>query len=91
MLKGLQVLLFTGLLLGLGYSQQIYRTEDIYVPNNCESVVGTGDHVLLEYEVRFKNGTRGSYLRKPSQLFHIIVNFAVCTLFMSLSIITDVD
>jgi hypothetical protein len=61
-------------LLALG--QQTYRTEDLFVPDQCESVVGPGDHLLLEYEVNFKNGTKGSYLKKPFQLFHIIVNMA---------------
>ena len=64
--------------IGLVQSQD-YKTEDLFVPDECDSVVKSGDHLLLEYEVIFKNGTRGSQLKRPSQLFHVIVDPTVRT------------
>jgi hypothetical protein len=54
-----------------------YEVKDLFVPNECESVAGAGDHLLIEYSVHFSNGTDGAYLRKPSQLFHLILDSKV--------------
>jgi hypothetical protein len=54
-----------------------YIVDDIFIPTECESVAGAGDHLLIEYSVHFSNGTEGAYLRKPSQLYHILLDTKV--------------
>lgn len=54
-----------------------YRTEDIYVPYECDQVVGPGDHVLLEYRAYFANGTLATMHTKPSILVHAQVTTQV--------------
>lgn len=51
-----------------------YIVEDIFIPAECESVAAPGDHVLLEYAIRFRNGSAGAYLKRPSQLFHVLLD-----------------
>lgn len=51
--------------------------EDIDVPSECESVASTGDHLLLEYSVFFRNGTAGAYVKRPSQLVHVLLDSKV--------------
>lgn len=51
-----------------------YVVEDIEVPSECESVASTGDHLLLEYSVFFRNGTAGAYVKRPSQLVHVLLD-----------------
>eukprot|EP01037_Dinobryon_pediforme_P029525 gene29525-33199_t len=47
-----------------------YRTQDIFIPYECDRVVGPGDHVLLEYRAYFSNGTLATSHTKPSILIH---------------------
>eukprot|EP01038_Epipyxis_sp_PR26KG_P017752 gene17752-24747_t len=51
-----------------------YDVTDIFVPNDCEAIVKPGDHVLLEYELLYENGTVGTSLKQPSQLYHVLVD-----------------
>jgi hypothetical protein len=60
-----------------GPDSKDYTTEDIFIPAQCDSVAKPGDHLLLEYEVRFGNGTISSSLRRPSQLYHILLDKSV--------------
>ncbi len=55
-------------------ASQVFYTEDINIPSECEQIVTSGDHLLLEYTIRFANGSEGSSVKRPSQLFHIIVD-----------------
>ena len=55
-------------------SAQVFTTEDINIPSECESIVSGGDHLLLEYEILFANGTKGAAVKRPSQLYHIIAD-----------------
>lgn len=58
-----------------------YRTQDIYIPYECDRVVGPGDHVLLEYRAYFSNGTLATSHTKPSILIHAHVTAQVgCTI-----------
>lgn len=50
-----------------------YTTEDVYVNNECTTPAKFGDHVLLEYSIQLANGSAGSILKRPSQLFHTIL------------------
>jgi len=47
--------------------------DEIFVPATCESIVKPGDHLLIEYSIIFKNGTEAFSLKRPEQLFHIIL------------------
>jgi hypothetical protein len=51
--------------------------EDIFIPDQCESIAKQGDHVLLEYDVIYANGTVGSQIKRPSQLVHVMVETGV--------------
>lgn len=51
-----------------------YDVEDVYVPPDCDGIATIGDHLLLEYAVHFSNGTTGASLKKPSQLFHLVLD-----------------
>lgn len=52
-------------------AQSEYRTEDILVPAECESIAGVGDHVLLQYHAYHSNGSLAASLTKPSTLAHV--------------------
>ena len=54
-----------------------YSTEDVFVPVQCDSVAKPGDHLLLEYSIVLANGTITSYLKAPSQLYHILLDKSV--------------
>jgi hypothetical protein len=73
------MLLVTLLLLILQFitSSANYRTEDLFFPNDCESLANIDDHVLVEYEVYFSNGTLATSLKKPSQLIHVHLTMQV--------------
>mmetsp|Transcript_44126 Transcript_44126/g.32112 ORF Transcript_44126/g.32112 Transcript_44126/m.32112 type:complete len:320 (-) Transcript_44126:56-1015(-) len=47
-----------------------YKTEDIFVPSDCDKVAGPGDHVLMEYRMYFANGSLATSVTKPSLLIH---------------------
>eukprot|EP01035_Chromulina_nebulosa_P036997 gene36997-49922_t len=51
--------------------------EDIFVPNQCDSIAKPGDHLLLAYSISFTNGTTAYKVDKPSQLHHIILESSV--------------
>lgn len=51
-----------------------YTTEDVHVNSGeCTQPAQFGDHVLLEYSILLANGSFGSVLKRPSQLFHTIL------------------
>ena len=52
-------------------SDDVFRIEDVFIPDNCESVAKPSDHLLIEYEIQFHNGSIGSNTKKPQQLYHI--------------------
>ena len=52
-------------------------TEDVFIPTQCDSIAKPGDHLLLEYTVLFNNGTVASHLKRPSQLYHILLDKSV--------------
>jgi hypothetical protein len=54
-----------------------FTTEDVFIPDECESIAKPGDHILLEYTVVFANGTEGSSLRRPAQLYHVLLETTV--------------
>ena len=45
--------------------------NDLYVPETCENIAEPGDHLLVEYELKYVNGTVATSLSAPHQLFHI--------------------
>mmetsp|Transcript_25947 Transcript_25947/g.24795 ORF Transcript_25947/g.24795 Transcript_25947/m.24795 type:complete len:322 (-) Transcript_25947:52-1017(-) len=47
------------------------RTEDYFVPESCEKIAEQSDHLLIEYEFVFANGSRGLSVLAPDQLFHM--------------------
>lgn len=51
--------------------------EDVYVPDNCVNFVEPGDHVLVEYEILFHNGSIAQETKRPDQLIHIVVKDTV--------------
>ena len=51
-----------------------YTTEDIFVPEQCDSIAKAGDHLLIEYSVTLANGTSGASLKAPDQLYHVLVD-----------------
>lgn len=51
-----------------------FRVEDVFVPDACEVFVNPMDHVLVEYEVLFANGSHGTSVKAPNQLFHIQID-----------------
>ena len=71
------VLLLASLALFSQGIDEEYTVEDLFIPSECERVAGNGDHLLLEYAVQFLNGTEGAYLRRPSQLFHVMLDSKV--------------
>lgn len=54
-----------------------YTIEDVFIPDNCDSIAKPTDHVLIEYEVLFQNGSTGLSSKKPEQLFHFVVESTV--------------
>lgn len=77
---GLNVLVFCSLLLVAASHSVPFSTEDIFVPPECESIAKPGDHILLEYNVLFANGSSGASLKQPSQLYHVLLASTVLTL-----------
>jgi hypothetical protein len=47
------------------------RTEDYFVPESCDKIAEQSDHLLVEYEFIFANGSRGLSVLAPDQLFHM--------------------
>ena len=45
--------------------------NDLYVPETCTNIAEPGDHLLVEYELKYVNGTIATSLSAPHQLFHI--------------------
>lgn len=56
-----------------------YQMFDILIPESCESIAAPGDHILIEYEVKLSDGSIGSFVKRPQQLFHIILDTSVST------------
>jgi len=55
----------------LGVFSSDFETEDVFIPSQCDSIAKPGDHLLLEYTISFANGTVASYLKRPTQLYHV--------------------
>lgn len=55
----------------------VYTSEDVFVPANCNKIASPGDHMLLEYSVVYANGTNGAYVRRPNQLYHVLLESSV--------------
>ena len=51
--------------------------SDIYVPDNCDSFAQPGDHVLVEFEIFYSNGTVAQHVKRPDQLVHFVVQEGV--------------
>lgn len=47
------------------------RIDDIFIPENCDSIAEQMDHLLIYYSFIFANNTIGLSLESPNQLFHI--------------------
>lgn len=58
-----------------------FSTEDIFIPAQCDSIAKPGDHLLLEYTAKFANGSTASYLKKPSQLYHVLLDQSVSNVY----------
>lgn len=54
-----------------------FSTLDVYVPEQCDTVAKAGDHVLMEYRILFANGSSGATVKKPGQLYHILMDDSV--------------
>ena len=54
-----------------------YTIEDVFIPAQCDSIAKPADHLLLEYTIVFENGTIASYLKRPSQLYHVLLDKSV--------------
>ncbi len=54
-----------------------FVTEDIFIPTECVKIAKPGDHILLEYAVLFSNGSTGASLKRPSQLYHVLLESSV--------------
>lgn len=51
-----------------------FETADLFIPTDCESVVKPGDHLILQYELIYENGTTAYNVAPPSQLLHVTVS-----------------
>lgn len=63
------------------FAENTFRTEDIYIPQDCDSIVQEGDHALIEFSIQYSNGTELAYLKRPDQLYHIFVESTVYFIF----------
>lgn len=63
-------------LLGIASLKADLSVESIFSPDNCESL-HSGDHLLIEFEFFFSNGTAGLSMKKPGQLFHLVLEDSV--------------
>lgn len=57
--------------------KEVYTVEDVYVPNNCDKAAAVSDHLLIEYELVYHNGTVRASIKRPSQLLHIQLDDSV--------------
>jgi hypothetical protein len=73
----LLVSLFLCIVLVSSLGSKHFTTEDVFIPDECESIAKPGDHILLEYTVVFANGTEGSSLKRPAQLYHVLLESTV--------------
>lgn len=46
---------------------------DIYVPLECHYYANVSDHLLLSFTLQFENGTIGTSISQPNQLFHMVL------------------
>lgn len=52
-----------------------FSVEDVNIPNDgCEVFAQLGDHVLIEFEILFQNGTVGNSVKRPEQLFYFQID-----------------
>jgi hypothetical protein len=72
MMKVLAVFYVLGALLAQTASAQLTFTDES-IPENCEVIAEPGDHLLLSYEVMLSNGNMGNTVRRPEQLFSIML------------------
>jgi len=49
------------------------RSEDQFVPSQCNVTSNVLDHLLLAYDVVFMNGSINTQYKSPGQLFHYII------------------
>jgi hypothetical protein len=54
-------------------SNRNYHFTDVFVPDDCTVIASPTDHILIEYEIRFQNGSFGPSTKAPNQLYHIVV------------------
>lgn len=47
------------------------RMNDIFIPASCEHIAEQGDHLLLDFQFIFLNGSIGASATAPNQLFHM--------------------
>jgi len=50
-----------------------FQSEDLSVPTHCATIAKPSDHLLLEYSVKFANGSIYAEQRKPHNLFHVLL------------------
>jgi hypothetical protein len=56
-----------------------YEFEDVFVPSDeCEVFVQPNDHVLIEYDIIFQNGSVPTSVHRPDQLFYFQADGSVC-------------
>ena len=54
-----------------------FDIRDEFIPEQCDQIATAGDHLLIEYDIVFANGTKGAALKEPSQLYHILLDLSV--------------
>lgn len=50
---------------------QSFSVVDSYVPDHCDNIAQTTDHLLLEYKLRYDNGSEVNYIKSTGQLFYV--------------------
>lgn len=63
---------------------------DVFVPDNCDSFAQPGDHVLVEFELFYSNGTVAQSAKRPDQLVHFVVQEGAVSVSDSDSIIKSI-
>ena len=54
-----------------------FEFEDLFVPDSCDEIANVGDHLLLEFEVLFQNGSTAAAIKRPQNLKHVVLDSSV--------------
>ena len=77
--KGLTIIILfiSFLLLPIIANNEIFTSEDLFIPDQCDAIAKAGDHLLIEYSITYSNGSTGANLKRPAQLYHVLLESKV--------------